>query len=72
MKVYRFDTCNGTYLGEDFADQEELDMENGITNIPPPEHVRGMISCFNTSSSTWRLVPVERMSVLKVDGNVNS
>lgn len=71
MKVYRFDTSNGTYLGEDFVDQNELGNDSGVTVIPPPEHVCGMIPCFVASSSTWRLVPIKSMPVLKVDDNVN-
>ena len=65
MKVYRFDTHTGIFLGEDFVASEELTRENGVTVLSPPEHVSGMICCFDAATSSWRLVPSRKMAARK-------
>lgn len=58
MKAYLFNTENGIYSGEDFVDDSELDENEGITVLPPPERRTGTVPVFDRTSSQWKLVPV--------------
>lgn len=58
MKAYLFNTKNGLYEGEAFEDKENLQYEEGITNIPPPDYGHGQVPIFDLQSSSWSVIPI--------------
>jgi hypothetical protein len=60
MKIYRYNTETGVYLGEDFADKGSIergnyDMPDDATTIPPPEVNRGEVPIFNPETRGWEV-----------------
>ncbi|MBT1076685.1 hypothetical protein [Geobacter grbiciae] len=58
MKIYRFDTDTGVYLGEDFTD----DPGRGVTILPsdsttitPPQVEQGNTLYFNEREQRWEV-----------------
>jgi hypothetical protein len=69
MKIYRYNTETGVYLGEDFADKGsmvggEYEMPDDATTIPPPEVMRGEIPIFNPEKGGWEVERSERERVV--------
>jgi hypothetical protein len=69
MKIYRYNTETGVYLGEDFADKRsmevgEYDMPDDATTIPPPEVNRGEVPIFNPETGGWEIERQERERVV--------
>jgi len=58
MKAYLFNTENGLYEGEAFADTEALQHEEGITHIPPPDYDHGEVPVFDLRNSSWSVMPI--------------
>lgn len=60
MKIYRFDSKSGAYLGEDFADEDPFDrgsylIPRDATTIPPPSVEHGQIPVFNIREQRWEI-----------------
>ncbi|MBJ6748690.1 hypothetical protein [Geomonas anaerohicana] len=61
MKVYLFNTEDGLYLGEDFADDAMTggwDLPVGTTAIAPPPYGRREVPVFVAEENRWVLRPV--------------
>jgi hypothetical protein len=60
MRIYRFNTETGFYLGEDFADRAPLkggafEIAEDATTISPPEVKRGEVPVFHPDAGKWEV-----------------
>ena len=58
MKAYLFNTENGLYEGETFAEADKLVHEDGLTAISPPDYVRGQVPVFDRKRNAWTVMPI--------------
>jgi len=58
MKTYLFNTENGLYAGETFAEPDMLQYVEGITPVPPPDYEHGQVPVFDRQKNTWTVIPV--------------
>ena len=56
MRVYCYCPVTGVYQGEDFLDECQLDVTEGVTGIAPPIHLRGEVPVFDRSRQCWELI----------------
>lgn len=61
MKVYLFDSKSGIYEGEDFCDSSEIDENDGITALAPPDAEPGHVIVYDPVVRGWAQVSVEAM-----------
>jgi hypothetical protein len=59
MKIYLFNPETGVYLGEDFADEAQMQgdflVPLGATAVVPPEGGRGHILVFDVDAQCWEV-----------------
>ncbi|QWV93415.1 hypothetical protein KP004_19975 [Geomonas oryzisoli] len=61
MKIYLFNTEDGLYLGEDYADDAMaggLNVPAGATAIAPPPYGRREVPVFVAAENRWVLQPL--------------
>ncbi|MEI6213792.1 MAG: hypothetical protein WCP10_06770 [Desulfuromonadales bacterium] len=56
MKVYLFDVSSGLYEGEDYVEPNEVNVDEGITDIAPPVNISGQLPIYDRSLGNWKLV----------------
>lgn len=75
MKAYLFNAENGLYLGETFAEADNLFHEDGLTSIPPPDYEPGQVPVFDSRQKAWTVKPISAVRELllgrTVDGTEN-
>jgi hypothetical protein len=74
MKIYRYSTETGIYLGEDFADNGSIErgdyeIPDDATTVPPPEVNRGEIPIFHSETGRWE---VQRLEWERVVSGISS
>ena len=58
MKSYLYNSENGLYQGETFAEPDMLQYEEGITSVPPPDYDHGHVPVFDRRKNVWAVIPV--------------
>lgn len=58
MRVYLFNDENGLYEGETFEEPDNLQYEEGVTSVPPPEFRHGQVPVFNRRNGEWKVIPL--------------
>lgn len=64
MKAYLFNTENGLYMGETFAEADNLFHEEGLTPIPPPDYEPGQVPIFDSRQKAWTVKPIRAVREL--------
>lgn len=67
MKIYLFCLETGLYQGEDFTDDNSINLERdglpaGATSIAPPDCSRGQVPVFLASENRWYIGDASRFS----------
>jgi len=68
VRVYCYCPETGVYQGEDFLDECQLDIIEGVTRIAPPKYVSGEVPVFDTSTQSWKLTELSKRKVASVHG----
>lgn len=58
MRVYLFNDENGLYEGEIFEEPDNLQYEDGVTPVPPPDFAHGQVPVFDRQKNEWSVIPV--------------
>lgn len=58
MKRYLFNPESGVYAGETFDERGIINLEEGITAVPPPDCSHGQVPVFNRDQGTWTVLPI--------------
>lgn len=58
MKTYLFNIENGLYEGENFAEADMLQYEEGVTPVSPPGFDHGQVPVFDRGTNSWAIIPV--------------
>ncbi len=72
MKAYLFNVENGLYAGETFEQAGILDIEDGITLIPPPAYGHDQVPVFDRQKMQWVVIPVTTVRQLLNLGTVTT
>jgi hypothetical protein len=62
VKVYYFSPETGIFQGDDYLDEHQLDVTEGVTRIAPPEYARGEVPIFEAVTQRWLVVKVSGRS----------
>jgi hypothetical protein len=62
MKLYTFDTETGIYQGQDFGAESDININDGITGLAPPEYGHGQTPVYDFVHQHWDLVDNENIA----------
>ncbi|MDD5286896.1 MAG: hypothetical protein PHD54_13660 [Desulfuromonadaceae bacterium] len=62
MKLYTFDTETGLYLGQDFGTQSDVNIDDGVTDIAPPEYEQGQTPVYDFEQQRWALFSIDKVT----------
>lgn len=63
MRVYCYLPETGVYQGEDFMDEGQLDVAEGVTPVAPPKYVCGQVPVFDRSRQCWKLIKLSGKAI---------
>ena len=58
MKAYLFNSENGLYVGEIFAEPDIIQYEEDLTPVPPPDFEQGQVPVFDRRENGWAVIPI--------------
>lgn len=61
MKLYTFDTETGLYLGQDFGNEKDINVSEGITDLAPPDFNHGETPLFDINNQQWVVIEIDKV-----------
>jgi hypothetical protein len=76
VKIYLFNPETGVYLGEDFADENQLKrgdylIPRDATTVAPPHVERGEAPVFDKREQRWQVRPLSALRSGLLSGKLN-